>query len=74
MTEDQFKSIVRNNLGLYKGGIKTRDEAIESIVGCIWERPKLSCDFGNDYCRVHKYGVKPCETCRVAYENELTTD
>ena len=74
MTEEHLKYIISNNLSAYKSGRKTREDCIESIVGCIYERPKLSCDFGDTYCRQHTNGIKPCDKCRVAYEYELTSD
>ena len=74
MTEKILSSIISNNLSAYLSGMKTREDVIKSIIECVYEKPKVSCDFGDDYCRIHKNGIKPCNKCRVSYEHELTND
>lgn len=72
MTEEHLRSIIRNNLSGHKSGRTSTEQAIENIISCVYERPKLECGFGDTYCTIHKNGVKPCAKCRTAYEYELT--
>lgn len=74
MTEKAFRGIIKNNLAMFKSGRKNIDQVTENIVSCIFEREKIKCVFGSEYCTQHDNGVKPCEKCRVSYEYELTND
>lgn len=73
MTETFFRSIVNNNLGLFKSNHVTLEQAIENIVTCIYEKPKLKCPFG-DYCTVSNGDHRPCDKCRKSFEHELSED
>lgn len=75
-SDEQLRIIIKNNLGLYKSDIISRERAIDNIFYTVYPRPKKLCNFGQQFCSCpHDYEKpQPCHQCRVSAEYELTND